>query len=719
MDTNASAIEAIRLRSAELVKLADMTDLVRIVVFDPTERTKAQALDTLSHAARTPAGRSVVLEAMQQDGAAFEAALAAVPFNADDRSLHRAMAILLARLSQYNLAAVDLVDFMGSSASAALQLVTSILADATLVPLELALVPAFSRVLYELMLPCSYSSASMSNADLDVFPSELQLRAHQLMAGNLLNQVLMGPLFRHLSAALLNVYTDSRALLTAMGHVLSVIESCTLLLKDTPLRHQFVQHVAVRSGVLHESLIPYFLALVRLHPISAAAHPLEPTWFQYKDPTTRQPYYYNAKTHESRWQLPPGNCVAPARTIQRHAEALTKWLRVLVSVSFSVASIHTTAHPVPQPYLVDWVAGLCDIVLTHALPPAAQPLVLFFLEHSTAFHYFLALLINVDALASETYNASNRVARLLAAVSAPLDTRTRFHAKAVLANKKGLHVLRDRLSFTLVLGLLQAPEVYFMANAQEVPQPRERWDQYTGDDGHSIYYYNVTTHESVWVLPPSLPRGWMVVWCEDYQQGYFYHLVTRSSTWERPSSEPEPPCAVHDSTTTDASFTAYSQRVMLEWVATAMQFRGRRRSLAATGASTAQRSASVVVHEIDFPGLSRLHAPKLLPPLREKKDFQAESLVVPGAPAATTDAVPDRFLCPINKTIMLHPVFSPETQLTYEHQAIVERIQDGAGVCPVTQQPVDLAKLAPNEALAREIRGYQAILLAYPTQAPS
>ncbi|KDO32782.1 hypothetical protein SPRG_02480 [Saprolegnia parasitica CBS 223.65] len=506
------------------------------------------------------------------------------------------------------------------------------------------------------------------------------------MASNGLHKVLNGPVFRHLNAGLLNAYSDSATLHLAMDSLLCTIESFALLLTDVPLRTSFVKHVLLSSGLLHDCLVPYFLVVLTLHPVSAAAHPTEPTWFQYKDAATGHPYYYNCKTHETRWQLPPGNCVTPARKIQLHVRCLTHWLRLMVALTFQAASIHTTASPLTAPYLHEWLSGLCAAVLEAPTSSATHPVVLFFLENGAAFHYFLSILINVDAFQHAMYNSNNQVARLLALLCAPLDTRTRFHAKCVLASKKGLHVLRDKLSFTLVLGLLQAPEVYFMAHPQALPQPKERWDQYIGNDGHAIYYYNVTTHESVWVLPPPLPPGWIVVWCEDYEQGYFYNSVTRSSSWERPAMT-ELHSAVRLAAPVDATFEAYSERVMLEWVATAMQFRGRRRSVAPTSIgqhASGHRRPSVVAHNLDYQGLSRFHAPKMLPPVRDKKVFQQEN--GPKSPPAAT--IPAKFLCPINRSLMLEPMYSPETELTYEHQAIVHVVQDGAGVCPVTQRSV-------------------------------
>ncbi|KDO16337.1 hypothetical protein SPRG_18134 [Saprolegnia parasitica CBS 223.65] len=92
-----------------------------------------------------------------------------------------------------------------------------------------------------------------------------------------------------------------------------------------------------------------------------------------------------------------------------------------------------------------------------------------------------------------------------------------------------------------------------------------------------------------------------------------------------------------------------------------------------------------------------------LPPVRDKKVFQQEN--GPQSPPAAT--IPAKFLCPINRSLMLEPMYSAETELTYEHQAIVHVVQDGAGVCPVTQRSVDLHKLVLNTKLQHEIRAFQ------------
>ena len=73
------------------------------------------------------------------------------------------------------------------------------------------------------------------------------------------------------------------------------------------------------------------------------------------------------------------------------------------------------------------------------------------------------------------------------------------------------------------------------------------------------------------------------------------------------------------------------------------------------------------------------------------------------ASAAAADSPPDEFICPISLQPMVHPL-TTRSGLNFERVAILNWLQQGSGVCPLTRQPLRPSDLIPNRQLETRIR---------------
>jgi hypothetical protein len=72
-------------------------------------------------------------------------------------------------------------------------------------------------------------------------------------------------------------------------------------------------------------------------------------------------------------------------------------------------------------------------------------------------------------------------------------------------------------------------------------------------------------------------------------------------------------------------------------------------------------------------------------------------------PAAMEVVAPDEFICPISLQPMVHPL-TTRSGLSFERSAILNWLQQGSGVCPLTRQPLRPSDLIPNRQLETRIR---------------
>jgi U-box domain len=66
------------------------------------------------------------------------------------------------------------------------------------------------------------------------------------------------------------------------------------------------------------------------------------------------------------------------------------------------------------------------------------------------------------------------------------------------------------------------------------------------------------------------------------------------------------------------------------------------------------------------------------------------------------DAIPSEFICPISLSIMKHPVMSMDGK-NFERNAILDWLNRGNTVCPLTRKPLKPSYLAPNVSLKIKI----------------
>ena len=87
----------------------------------------------------------------------------------------------------------------------------------------------------------------------------------------------------------------------------------------------------------------------------------------------------------------------------------------------------------------------------------------------------------------------------------------------------------------------------------------------------------------------------------------------------------------------------------------------------------------------------------------DKAPASTTSLSCAAPSPAAADSPPDEFLCPISLQPMVHPL-TTRSGLNFERSAILNWLQQGSGVCPLTRQPLRPSDLIPNRQLETRIR---------------
>lgn len=84
----------------------------------------------------------------------------------------------------------------------------------------------------------------------------------------------------------------------------------------------------------------------------------------------------------------------------------------------------------------------------------------------------------------------------------------------------------------------------------------------------------------------------------------------------------------------------------------------------------------------------------------------AEALSAPTVPQVSDRSVPTAFLCPLTLDIMKEPVMDRDGH-TYEKRAILEWLERGHEICPLTRKPLRLSDIIPNRALQCRIEEWR------------